>query len=224
MGIIDEAVLARDAITNHSHYGTCLNGSRYRNFDEKRNQLNKSLEYRTKAFQLKEAIIEENNNLKIKETAYNQNKDLDEHKYELLKKEKEQEEIELIQNNEKILEKEKNNKDFEIKKLENELEQLKIDISNLENEIKFLKELNEEEIKRKKEAILNKFQNEYELKLDRYKREKELEQFQKEEDIKYKKMQFEMKKRKELTDLRYKADTVNKLIFIFSQNKLFINH
>jgi len=36
---------------------------------------------------------------------------LDEHKYELLKKEKEQEEIELIQKNEKILEKEKNNKE-----------------------------------------------------------------------------------------------------------------
>lgn len=82
----DEAVRIRDEITSHSHYGTCLNGSRYSTFDNKRSELSQSLEYRKRLYNLKEQIIKENNELKLKEKAYKQNNEMNEDKYESLKK------------------------------------------------------------------------------------------------------------------------------------------
>ena len=138
--------------------------------------------------------------------------------YELLKQEHKQIEELKIKENDNILDNKKNQKNIEIERLKNELEQLKLDISYLEKEIQILKEKNEGEIRRRKEEILNHLQHEYEIKIYKYEKEKELEQIKKEDEIKYIKKEFEAKKELEFTDLRYKADTVNKLIFILSQN------
>ena len=94
----------------------------------------------------------------------------------------------------------------------------------MEKEIQLLKEKNEGEFERKKQEILNRLQHEYEIKLDRYEKEKELEEIRRVDEIKYLKKEFEMKKQYEFINLRYKVDTVNKLIFLLSQNSLIINH
>ena len=103
----DEAVGIKNEITSHSHYGSCLNGSRYNTFNKNRDELNEALEYRDRLYKLKEEIIKENNDLKIKEKNYNQNNELKKKEYELLKQEHKQIEELKIKENDNILDNKK---------------------------------------------------------------------------------------------------------------------
>ena len=120
----DEAVGIKNEITSHSHYGSCLNGSRYNTFNKNRDELNEALEYRDRLYKLKEEIIKENNDLKIKEKNYNQNNELKKKEYELLKQEHKQ--IEELKSA------------LEMKM--REIEELKEIINNNNKKIKMLKE------------------------------------------------------------------------------------
>ena len=47
----------RNDIRNHSHYGSCLNGSKYSTFRDKSNELDKCRNYRNEINKLEEDII-----------------------------------------------------------------------------------------------------------------------------------------------------------------------
>ena len=53
-----ECVGLRNSIRNHSHYGPCLNGSKYQDFCEKNNTLDKCINIIDDAIKLREKIIE----------------------------------------------------------------------------------------------------------------------------------------------------------------------
>ena len=65
--VIFSASCTESEIRNHSHYGPCLNGSRYSTFCEKVNELSACKNYKEELYKLKEDIIKEYNNLGIKE-------------------------------------------------------------------------------------------------------------------------------------------------------------
>ena len=211
-------------IKNHSHYGPCLNGSRYSTFCEKTNELDKCKNYRNEADKLKEDIIKEYNNLKLKEKKKNQNKEIFEKECYALKEKFETEENLKIENNTMELKAKeehfKNNKE----ERKNILGGLEKDINYLKDLIETLKENKEDETEKRKEDILNKLEHEYELKIDRYEMEKEYQKIEKEEIIKYKLKEIQREKKLEFTELRYKSNIVNKLIYLFKANNFMINN
>ena len=72
MSILYEADGIRREIESHSHYGPCLNGSRYSNFSDRRNILSKCMDYNKELINLKEEIISEKNKLDITKKKYYQ--------------------------------------------------------------------------------------------------------------------------------------------------------
>jgi hypothetical protein len=54
--------------------------------------------------------------------------------------------------------------------------------------------------------------------------EKEYQKIEKEERIKYKLKEIQREKKLEFTELRYKSNIVNKLIYLFKANNFMINN
>jgi hypothetical protein len=125
----------RSSIKNHNHYGPCLNGSRYSYFCSKSNELDTYIDIDSKGYRLKEEIIKENNELKIKEKDSSLSREEVNREYDNIKDELEYEE--------------KNEKNYYEKRLKNLEEQKKNEENNALNEIKEL----EKDIKNLKEII-----------------------------------------------------------------------
>ena len=71
------------SIRCHCHYDDCiLQSSRNSYFSQKCSELSRYINYRKKGYKLKEEIIEENNNLKIKEKESSMAIDIKEKEYE----------------------------------------------------------------------------------------------------------------------------------------------
>lgn len=202
----------RNCIKNHSHYGPCLNGSKYSYFCSKSNQLDKCIDCYKKATRLKEEIIEENNKLKIKEKEANKTREISDREYETMK-----ENFSLEENNEKIYN-ENYIKNLEDKKknsktnAENKVKRLEKEIDNLKEIIEKLKSENIKEEEWKREEILNELQHEYELKVQQYQYEKEYERIKKEEKIKEMENKYRLDKEVEFTELKKGSELVDFLI------------
>lgn len=212
------------SIRNHSHYGPCLNGSKYDYFRSKSKDLHKCINIFEQAINLKEEIIKENNNLKVKEKNKYQTEEISKKKYESKKEE-------LMKDEEN--KKEENDKALKILEEKNENEKIKVnnEIEELEKEIKYIKDIinklnekNEWEIKVKKEEILNNLEHEYDLKVDKYEKEKELQKIKNEEKIKYLENEIKYKKEMEFAKLRKSCDLVNKIITRLNQFNFAINN
>ena len=209
---ITSADFLRNSIKNHSHYGSCLNGSRYRIFHEKSNILDLCNNYKKNVNRLTKEIIEENNKLKIKEKEATKSREVADREYELFKekfKSEEDNEIKYNENKLKNLEEKKKN---EKKAAKNEIEKLKKDIENMKEIIETLRNKNTEEEKWKKEEIINNLQHEYELKLDRYKLEKEYQRLEKEQKIRLMEKKYKLEKEVEFAELKKSSDLVDKII------------
>ena len=214
----------RDSIKYHSHYGQCLKEYRYDSFRDRSNTLEKCINYYTEANRLKEQIIQENNNLKIKEKEANKSREIADREYELIKenfREEEEREIKYNQDQLIILEEKKKN---EITDAKNKIESLEKEIENLKKIIEELRNKNVEEEEWKKEEIINNLQHEYELKLDRYKRVKEYEKLEKEEKIKVMEKKNNLLKEAEFAELRMQSDFVEKLISVINIKNFNINN
>ena len=222
--IIFSAECIESDIRNHSHYGPCLNGSRYSTFCEKANEVKTCKNYRDEVYKLKEEIIKDYNDLKIKEKEKNQTEEIFEKECQYMKEKFENEEIMAIKTNEKKLKLKEEEFKNKKEKGKYKLEELEKEINNLRNKIKALKENKVDEVEKRKEEILNKLEHEYDLKIDRYEREKEYQKIEKEERIKYKTKEIQRKKRLEFAELKCKSDLVNKLIYCFKINNFMINN
>lgn len=212
-----ECVELRNSIKNHSHYGPCLNGSKYQDFCEKNNTLDKCIKIIDDAIELKEEIIEEKNYLEIKKKKIIQSKEISKNKYESMES-KLNNELELAKKeNEKELENLEKENENNKTKLKNEIEELEKIINNIKDTIKNLNNEKEWKIKNKKEEILNKLEHEYDLKLDKYEREKELEKITKEEKIKLLEHKLAINKEIEFEKLRKSAKLVNQIVNYFQK-------
>jgi hypothetical protein len=221
---ISSAESIEKEIRNHSHYGPCLNGSRYSTFCEKSNELSKCKNYRKEVYELKEDIIKEFNDLKTKEKEKNQSEELFEKECQaLIEKNENEEKIETEENEKKLKMKDE---EFKTKKEKgkNKLEELETDIKNLREIIITLKENKADEIEKRKEEILNKLEHEYELKIYKYEMEKEYQKIEIEERIKVKQKDIQRRKRLEFAELKNKSELVNKLIYCFKINNFMINN
>lgn len=128
-----------NSIRYHCHYDDCLLHCSSRNsyFSHKCSELSRYINYRKKGYKLKEEIIEENNNLKIKEKESSMAIDIKEKEYENIKNElqrKENNTKEYYDNKLKLLQEEK----------KNERKNAEYQIENLDKNIGVLKELIEE--------------------------------------------------------------------------------
>ena len=224
MSRIGEADILRNKIESHSHYNwKCFSTSSnyyYNNFYSKRNELFKYKNLYDSFEPLKNDIVREFNNKKLKENELKNNKEHNLQEFNnLMEQCRNQEEINR-QRNENQLTEAKNNYNNEELKFKNEVEQLNIDITNLEQEICKLKEKFNEEIDLKKKEELFKITNEYNIKLIKFKNLKELEKQRKENDFLIKKAEFEAKKKVELDDLKNKSEFVQKIIFMMKSISL----
>lgn len=109
-----------------------------------------------------------------------------------------------------------NKQKLEIIKLEinNEYKKLNQDISNLKKEIEELNSQKEEEITLMKKKILLELNNEYKIKLLKYKNMKELETEKEKKDFEIKKKIFEAEKEIKFNEMKNKAELVQKIISI----------
>ena len=223
-GVTFSAECLRSSIKNHSHYGPCLNGSRYDYFRKKSNELDTYIGIDSKGYKLKEEIIKENNVLKIKEKEASFSRELVDKKYEKIKEELDLEEKYENKYYEKKLQNLEEQKKNEKNSALNKIKELDADIKNLKEIIEELGKKDTEEEDWKKEEILNKLKNEYELKLDRYKYEKEYEKIKKEEKIKEMKKKIEIDKIIEFKELRTSSEFVDKLIYCIKINNFNFNN
>ena len=67
MSILFEAEGILKNIESHSHYGPCLNGYRFSDFSQRRDNLRTCMDYNNVLKDLKEQIISEYNKLKLEE-------------------------------------------------------------------------------------------------------------------------------------------------------------
>lgn len=205
----------RNHISNHSHFGPCLNGNKYSYYLQKSNDLDNCIDITDKALKLKEKIIENNNNLKIKKQEQSQSEELSNKKYESMKVQFEKEEdLERKKNDEYLKgfeEKNKNNK----KKAKNTLKELEKEIENLKDNIHELGSQKDWEIKKKQEELLNRLEHDYEMQLDQYKFQKELQKLKEEARIRELEEEWKNQKEIEFNELREKAKLINKLIYSF---------
>lgn len=213
----------RSSIKNHSHYGPCLNGSRYSYFCSKSNELDTYIDIDSKGYRLKEEIIQENNELKIRKEDSSLSRDkvnleYDNIKYKLESEEKN--EKKYYENKLQNLEEQKKNEE---KNALDKIEELKSEIKNLKEIIEELRKKDVEEEDFKREEILNKLKNEYELKLREYKYEKEYEINRREKEIEIMKKKIEDDKITELIDLRKSSECVDKLIYLIQTNNFNFN-
>ena len=168
MSRIVQADILRNKIESHRHYNCqCFATSSnyyYNNFYSKRNELFKYKNLYDSFEPLKNDIVREFNNKKLKENELKNNKEHNLQEFNnLMEQCRNQEEINR-QRNENQLTEAKNNYNNEELKFKNEVEQLDIDITNLEQEICKLKEKFNEEIDLKKKEELFKIANEYNIK------------------------------------------------------------
>ena len=165
MSRIGEADILRNKIESHSHYNwKCFStfcNAYYNNFYSKRNELLKYKDLYYSFETLKNDIVREFNNKKLKENELKNNKEHNLQEFNnLMEQCRNQEEINR-QRNENQLTEAKNNYNNEELKFKYEVEQLNIDITNLEQEICKLKEKFNEEIDlKKKEESIKKIENE----------------------------------------------------------------
>lgn len=223
-GVTFSAQCLRSSIKNHSHYGPCLNGSRYDYFCKKSNELDEYIDIDSKGYKLKEEIIKENNVLKIKEKEASFSRELVDKKYVKIKEELDLEEKYENKYYEKKLQNLEEQKKNEKNSALNKIKELDADIKNLKEIIEELRKKNIEEEDWKKEEILNKLKNEYELKLDIYKYEKEYQKAEKEEKIKEMKKKIEMDKIIEFKELKANSEFVDKLIYCIKINNFNFNN
>lgn len=210
-----ECVRLKNSIKIHSHYGSCLKGSKYQYFCEKNDNIDKCINILDNGIKLKEEIIEEKKNLEIKNKKITQSEEISNNKYEFLESELNNKLKLAKKENEKELENlEKENENDKIK-LKNEIEELELMIQNIENTIKKLEDEKEWKMENKKKEILNKLEHEYELKLDKYEKEKELEKITKEENIKLLEHKLAINKEIEFEKLRKSAKLVKQIIYYF---------
>ena len=223
-GVTFSAQCLRSSIKNHSHYGPCLNGSRYDYFCKKSNELDEYIDIDSKGYKLKEEIIKENNVLKIKEKEASFSRELVDKKYVKIKEELDLEEKYENKYYEKKLQNLEEQKKNEKNSALNKIKELDADIKNLKEIIEKIRKKNIEEEDWKKEEILNKLKNEYELKLDIYKYEKEYQKAEKEEKIKEMKKKIEMDKIIEFKELKANSEFVDKLIYCIKFNNFNFNN
>ena len=206
----------RRCIRNHSHYDSCLYGSRYSYFSEKSNKLDTCVNYYEKATRLKEEIVEENNKLKIKEKEANKSREIADKEYETMKDQfnsEENNERRYYEDYIKNLEDKKKNEKINAK---NKIESLENEIENLKKIIEELKAQNIEEEEWKKEEILNELQNDYKYKVEQYQQEKELERIRKEEKIREMENKNRLDKEVEFKELKKGSELVDLLINKFN--------
>jgi hypothetical protein len=143
----------RSSIKNNSHYGPCLNGSKYNDFYDKSNELDSCINIVKLAIKLKEQIIEEQNNLEVKKKYKSQSEEILNKKYNLMKVKFYQEENTQIKDNENTLKdlEEKNENDK--KRKTNEIKELEKEIENLKDIINNINENKEWHIKKKKKKF-----------------------------------------------------------------------
>jgi len=105
---------------------------------------------------------------------------------------------------------------LEIIQLENncEFKKLNQDISNLKKEIAELDAQKQEEIALMKKKILLELNNEYKIKLLKYRNMKELESEKEKKDFEIKKKVFEAEKEIKFNEMKNKAELVQKIIAI----------
>lgn len=214
----------RILIKNHSHYGPCLNGSRYSYFCSKSNELDTYIDIESKGYKLKEEIIKENNELKIKVKASSLSREEIDYEYENIKYKLESEEKNEKKNFENRLKCLEEKKKLEKSNALNEIKLLEAEIENIKKIIEELRKKDVEEEYWEREEILNKLKNEYELKLQRFKEEKEYEKIEKETKIKEMKKKIDLEKKKEFTELEKSSKLVDKLIYIIQINNFNFNN
>jgi DNA repair exonuclease SbcCD ATPase subunit len=203
----------RSSIKNHNHYGPCLNGSRYSYFCSKSNELDTYIDIDSKGYRLKEEIIKENNELKIKEKDSSLSREEVNREYDNIKNELEYEEKNEKNYYEKRLKNLEEQKKNEENNALNVIKELEKDIKNLKEIIEELRKKDVEEEDWNREKILNELKNEYELKLDRYKREKEIEKTEKEVKIIEMKEKIKSDKEVEFKELKSNSEFADKLIY-----------
>ena len=220
MSLIYEAESLKGRIESHYHFSKCLNGYERDTFNSKANDLNKCVnchkELKSTEIQIINAYNEKNNlekeknNLKI-----NAEKEIENTKkkieYDIIIKEKE---------NENTLNDQRNIYNNNQIKKKNELIQLDLDIENLKKEIKEIEEKKNNEFNLKKKEELYKLSNEYKIKLIKYENQKRLEKQEKENLIEIKKKKFEADKEIKLSELKQKANLVQKIISIYKNISL----
>ena len=222
--MIYSAESLRSSIKNHNHYGPCLNGSRYSYFCSKSNELDTYIDIDSKGYRLKEEIIKENNELKIKEKDSSLSREEVNREYDNIKDELEYEEKNEKNYYEKRLKNLEEQKKNEENNALNEIKELEKDIKNLKEIIEELRKKDVEEEDWNREKILNELKNEYELKLDRYKHEKEKEKIEKEVKIKEMKKKIEYDKMVEFKELKSNSEFVDKLIYCIKFNNFNFNN
>ena len=212
MSILFEAEGILKNIESHSHYGPCLNGYRFSDFSQRRDNLRTCMDYNNVLKDLKEQIISEYNKLKLEKKKKNQSIELQGKQLEIEKQKfNDKKEIE-IKNNENLLEKIKKEEETKLNKELNEIKNIENDIKKSKDIFENLEGKLEVKIDYKKEEILNSLKNKYELKLSEYENYKEIEQREKEAEIRRKKKEIETQKEVELYELKNKAYFVQKII------------
>jgi hypothetical protein len=214
----------RSSIKNHNHYGPCLNGSRYSYFCSKSNELDTYIDIDSKGYRLKEEIIQENNELKIKEKDSSLSREEVNREYDNIKDELKYEEKNEKNYYEKRLKNLEEQKKNEENNALNKIKELEKDIKNLKEIIEELRKKDVEEEDWNREKILNELKNEYELKLDRYKREKEIEKTEKEVKIIEMKEKIKSDKEVEFKELKSNSEFVDKLIYCIKFNNFNFNN
>lgn len=211
---IYEAEALNEEIRNNTHYQKCFYESEYYDSFQEQNTIlqrirnchDDMINYHYTLIelkyynQLKEKELEKESNLLDLKLGYIK----EEYEYRL-KLEKEQ--GDAINNNKKK---------FEIIQLENncELEKLNQEISNLKKEIAELDSQKQEEIALMKKKILLELNNEYKIKLLKYRNMKELEKEREEKNFEIKKKVFEAEKEIKFNEMKNKAELVQKIIAI----------
>lgn len=211
---IYEAEELSEIIRNNTHYQKCFYECEYYDsFQGQNTILQRIRNCHDDIINYQNNLIELNYNNQLKEKELENESNLINLKLGNIKEEYEyklklEKELEDVINN--------NKQKFEIVQLENncELKKLNQDISNLKIEIAELDSQKQEEIALMKKKILLELNNEYKIKLLKYRNMKELEKEREEKDFEIRKKVFEAEKEIKFNEMKNKAELVQKIIAI----------
>lgn len=211
---IYEAEKLSEKIRNNTHYQQCFyNSEYYYSFQEQNTKFQRIKNCYENLTNYHYNLIELKYENETKEKEYKNECELGDKKLEVLKEEyeyklKEEKEYENIMND--------NKQKLETIQLENncEFKKLNQDISNLKKEIAELDSQKQEEIALMKKKILLELNNEYKIKLLKYRNIKELESEKEKKDFEIKKKIFEAEKEIKFNEMKNKAELVQKIIAI----------
>lgn len=212
MSKIYEAEELRNQIQNHSHYGKCLIGSSWTDYEKKRDELNSISSTYDKILSEKSSLISAKNRLKIKESEYNRYGENKSKEFSNKERQYQNEIDTLRRSNDNTLYNLRCDINYEQSREDNELNSINQDIRNINDQIYQENNNYNREVQNQKNYERQLIDGEYSNKINEYENGKKLEKKKFDIENEIKERQFKADTEVEMNELRNKAELVNKLI------------